>query len=81
MDILLIEDHAVVAEGIKTSVGEPFQVCHWARDGESGLAWLQSHRARIAIVDLKMPGIGGVETIRRLRRHFPQVAIVVFSSV
>ncbi|QGG80344.1 response regulator [Litorivicinus lipolyticus] len=81
MDILLIEDHAVVAEGVSSILPEGYRLKHWAADGEKGLAWLQSNTARLVIVDLKMPGIGGIETIRRLRRHYPHIGVLVFSSM
>jgi two-component system response regulator NreC len=51
-----------------------------AASGEQTLAILESVKADIVLLDIIMPGIGGVETARRIRRDYPDVKILVISS-
>ncbi len=51
-----------------------------AHDGESALARLVESRADIALIDLMMPGINGLELARRLRFSYPEVRIVLTSA-
>jgi len=79
--ILLVDDHSIVrrglaallrAEGRYTVVGE-------ANDGEEALARLETIEADIAILDLYMPRLNGLETIRRIARQHPRVKTIVLS--
>lgn len=80
MDVLIVDDHAVVAKGIEGMLRAPMRMVHWAGDGESALAWMQQRPPHLAVVDLKMPGMGGLAFLQRVRRHYPHVGLVVFSS-
>jgi DNA-binding NarL/FixJ family response regulator len=51
-----------------------------AASGEQTLAILESVKADIVLLDIIMPGIGGIETARRIRRDYPDVKILVISS-
>jgi DNA-binding NarL/FixJ family response regulator len=81
LSILIVDDHAIVREGlvrILEATGRGWQVAE-AASGFQALEWLRRHAACLAIVDLSMPGIGGLELIGRLRSEFPALRVLVLS--
>ncbi len=80
--ILLVDDHAILrkglammldAQGDMTVVGE-------AGSGEEGIVAYKKFLPDVVLMDLKMSGISGIETIERLRADFPAARIIVLSS-
>lgn len=81
MRILIVDDEAnhrrTLAIGLRL---ETFEV-EEAPDGESALELLEQGRVfDVAIVDLMMPGINGLDLARRMRRHRPDVQVVLTSA-
>lgn len=67
MSILLVDDHALVRAGLKrllagASTGEVLE----AANGRDALALLRQHRIDLVILDLNLPGLGGLELLRRM---------------
>jgi len=80
MKCLMIDDHPIVVDGLRAVLPPNVTIAHHATDAESGLQWLKDHSVDWVILDLMMPGIGGQEAVRRLRRHHPKISILVFSA-
>lgn len=81
MRITIVDDHRVVADGLKTLFPDNAQCVGCFTCAETFLTELtHGFACDVAIVDLKMPGMGGVELCRRLKRHFPSIKIMVVSS-
>lgn len=81
LQILIVDDHAVVREGLKRileSCGEPWAVCE-ASGGLQALELVRTRRIDLAIVDLSMPGMSGLELIQHLRAEFGSIGVLVFS--
>lgn len=79
--LLMVDDHTIVREGLKR-VLEP--IAHeWsiteAATAFQALQCLRSQHFDLAIVDLSMPGMSGLDLIRRIRSEFPGVAVLVLS--
>jgi DNA-binding NarL/FixJ family response regulator len=78
--VMLIEDHELVRTGFRMLIeSQPDMVIvAEAGSGEEGLARLESlsQPPDVILVDISMPGMGGIEFTRRLKRAFPQVAIL-----
>lgn len=80
--ILLVDDHIVLRMGLVTATGgEPdMEVVAEADSGAEALKAYRAHRPDVVVLDLRMPGLGGVETIRLLREEFNDARVLVFSN-
>lgn len=87
MHILIIDDHA----GVRTLIRELLAECFETRAGRtvsfaecaSGESALEAMRVQVpdlVTVDLRMPGMNGLECVRRLRAHLPLACIVVVTQ-
>ncbi|TAN80075.1 MAG: response regulator transcription factor [Gallionella sp.] len=79
--VLLIDDHPVVRDGFRRILENTpdIRVVAEADDGETGYALHREHKPDVVVLDLNMPGIGGLETVRRIKAHDPGTHILVFS--
>ena len=82
MRLILVDDHAVVREGVRAilELYDDIQIIGEFADGADTLASAAQLAPDVALVDLKMPGISAVETIRGLRERVPGIRIMVFTS-
>ncbi|HVT72925.1 MAG TPA: response regulator transcription factor [Lacunisphaera sp.] len=80
--ILLVDDHIVLRMGLVTATnGEPdMEVVAEADNGAEAVRAYRQHRPDVVVLDLRMPGQNGIETIRQLREEFGDVRILVFSN-
>ena len=81
--ILLIDDHPVVRTGYRRLLESTEDICVVAEadDGESGYQQYLEYQPDVTILDLNMPGIGGLETIRRIKARDSAAHILVFSML
>lgn len=81
LQILIVDDHAIVREGlvrILEGTGRGWRVAE-ATSGFQALEWLRRNEAALAIVDLSMPGMSGLDLIARLRKEFARLRVLVLS--
>ncbi len=78
--VLVVDDDAGVRKSFQLAFeGQPYTV-HDAESGEAGLARLASQRYDLIFLDLKMPGLNGVETLRAIREQGIDVPIYVVTA-
>ncbi|MGD9000684.1 MAG: response regulator transcription factor, partial [Granulosicoccaceae bacterium] len=79
--VMLVDDHPVVRDGYRRLLegSADIQIVAEAGSGEEACELFAKHGADVVVLDLNMPGIGGLETIRRLRARDPKLRILVFS--
>ena len=80
--VLIVDDHAVVRRGLRTFLGlqEDIDVVGEAADGEEALALAERLAPDVVLIDLVMPGVDGIEALRRLRDRMPAARAIVLSS-
>jgi len=79
--VVLVDDHEVVRVGLRGVLeADPgITVVAEAASGEQALAACEVHRPDLVIMDLHMPGMGGIEAIRRLSARQPPVVTLVLT--
>jgi two-component system invasion response regulator UvrY len=78
--VLVVDDHAVVRDGLRRLlVTLPNAEISEAATGREALTFVQRQPFDLILLDLHLPGIGGVELLRRLLLVSPSVRIIVFS--
>ncbi|MGI6368710.1 MAG: response regulator [Anaerolineae bacterium] len=80
--ILLADDHAVVREGTRRILErEPdLVVVAEAGDGEEAVALADQHRPDVAVVDVSMPVMDGIEATKGIKERAPRTAVLVFTA-
>ncbi|MED0964489.1 response regulator transcription factor [Bacillus paramycoides] len=74
ISILIVDDHAIVRQGLNAlfTIQPDFHVVGEAEDGEKAAALATELVPDIVLMDLVMPGINGVEAIRRVKQVSPR---------
>lgn len=84
LQVVIVDDHALFSQGLalllESRAGETFTVAGSATAGEEAVALVGKHRADIAVVDLALPPLGGVETIRRIKASYPSTRVLALSG-
>jgi len=80
--IVLADDHPLILEGIRALIqGAPgMQVVGEATNGDDAVAAILSEHPDVAVLDVRMPGIDGVEVTRRIVRDHPETRVIVLSA-
>ena len=80
--IILVDDHAIVREGVRAilETHDDLQVIGEFASGNDALGAVAALKPDMALVDLKMPGLSAVETIRGLHERTPGIRVLVFTS-
>jgi DNA-binding NarL/FixJ family response regulator len=80
--VLLADDHAVVRKGIREFLEEDdsLRVIGEANDGEEALALIGRHAPDVAVFDIQMPRLNGLEATRRVKQEFPDVQVLILTA-
>jgi len=80
--LMLVDDHPVVRDGLHGvfAADEDFEVVAEAGDGQEALARAARVEVDVVLLDLRMPRMGGVETIRALATQAPDVRVLVLTT-
>ena len=81
--ILVADDEAIIREGIKVlfdyaALG--FSICGEAADGDQALAQIQALQPDVVLMDIRMPGLTGLEVIRQARAQGYRGKVIIVSS-
>jgi two-component system, NarL family, invasion response regulator UvrY len=79
--VLVADDHAIIRTGVRQLLADTtdVSVTGEAADGELALDLLRREPFDVIVLDLSMPGRGGMEALAQIHTQFPQVAILVLS--
>lgn len=78
--ILVIDDEESVRDYVRSVLEKQGHTVYEAPDGKQGLKLLKQFKADAIITDLVMPEMEGIETIRAIRKDFPDCGIVAMSG-
>src|SRR5262245_31985527 len=80
--ILLVDDQALFREGVRTllSMESSIEIVGEAANGVEAVESAKALRPDLALMDLRMPAMGGVEATRRLRDAVPQCRVLVLTT-
>lgn len=80
MRVLLIDDEKELVTTLSERLDLRGIDNDWATSGEEGLKHVDSRRYDWVVVDLKMPGLGGFETIKAIRSRQPEAKIILLTG-
>jgi len=80
--ILVVDDHPLFREGIVRTLGmeRGFAIVGQADGGDDGIAAWERERPDVTLVDVSMPGIDGIEMVRRVRGGHPEARLLMLTS-
>jgi len=79
---LIVDDHEVVREGLRLSLSRSphIRVVGEASDGASAVALAERRRPNVVIMDVRMPGIDGLDATREIMQRVPRTAVLIFTA-
>lgn len=78
--ILLVDDHAIVRSGIRRLLADRGFLFVEAASGEAALDALAGQAFALVVLDLNLPGLGGLELLRRILRSHPALKVLIFTQ-
>ncbi|GAO37364.1 transcriptional regulator [Sulfuricella sp. T08] len=81
MRILVAEDDAELADGLCRALRQSDYAVDHAANGKQADAWLKKENYDLAILDLGLPGLNGMEVLRRLRRREQPVPVLILTAL
>src|SRR3974377_212745 len=82
LKVLIPDAHPLMLQGIRRALeaSDDIEVVGEARSGEEALALVERRQPNLVLLDLHMPGIGGLECIEQIKQRWPEVKTVVISA-
>lgn len=80
-DIIIIDDHPLLREGLKAVISrdKKYEVVAEAGIGKEGLRLIKRLKPEIALVDISLPDINGIELLHQIRKRSPETKIMIIS--
>lgn len=80
-DLLIVDDHEIVRAGIKRLVENTpnLNIVADLGTGEEAYQFLQKNKVDLIIMDVSMPGKGGIESTNQIKKRFPKIKILMLS--
>lgn len=83
LKVLIVDDESIIREGLKTIINWEeygFEVCDTAANGREGLQKVREHRPDLAIVDIKMPVMSGINMVEQLKAQKDKCRVIVLTA-
>src|ERR1700732_667083 len=79
--VFIVDDHPLVREGLANLINQQsdLTVCGQAEDAAQALAGIGAGRAELALIDISLKTASGLELVKDLKLHHPEVALIVLS--
>lgn len=82
MKVLICDDQALIRDGLEMllRLERDIEVVGLAQDGAEAVELTARHRPDLVLMDLKMPGMNGIEATRQIHLHYPTVKVLVLTT-
>jgi DNA-binding NarL/FixJ family response regulator len=82
ISVLIVDDHPLMRYGVAGEINaqRDMKVVAEAEDGDSALALFREHKPDVTLMDLKMPGMNGIDCLMAIRAEFRQARIIVLTT-
>ncbi len=82
MKVIICDDQAIVRDGLELllNLERDIDVVGLAQDGAEAVDLVTRHEPDLVLMDLKMPGMNGIEATRQIRTHYPEVKVLVLTT-
>src|SRR6202034_292526 len=80
MRVLLVEDDAMIAQGLQTALRQNGFAVDWMRDGKTAAAAMQSSVCDVVLLDLGLPHRDGIDVLRELRRRGDATPVIILTA-
>jgi DNA-binding NarL/FixJ family response regulator len=80
--IVVCDDQEIVCQGLRTilSKDEQIEVVAVAHDGQEALDRVKEFQPDLVLMDLKMPGMNGIQATQRIRQSYPQIKVLILTT-
>lgn len=82
MKVVICDDQAIIRDGLEMllKLEKDIEVLGQAQDGTEAVALVEKTQPDLVLMDLKMPGLNGIEATRHIRTHYPNVKVLVLTT-
>jgi DNA-binding NarL/FixJ family response regulator len=78
---VVADDHPAVLEAVALFLEQAgIEIVARSEEGEGALTAIELHRPQVALVDVRMPGLGGIELTRRAQKSVPETAVLLYTG-
>ncbi|MEQ1830428.1 MAG: response regulator transcription factor [Pirellula sp.] len=81
LDLLVVEDDVVLGKALVKGLTEAGHVCKWVQSGSEAVDCCKNHLYEIAVLDLMLPDLSGLEVLREFRIHQQRLAVLILSAL
>lgn len=80
--VMVVDDHPVVRMGLKAllELYDNFTVVGEAESGEEAVMLARREKPAVVIMDIRLPGMSGIEACREIRAEFPEIKVIMLTS-
>ncbi|UCG13723.1 MAG: response regulator [Deltaproteobacteria bacterium] len=78
-EIVVVDDEQGILEAFDAMLGDDYALVT-IDNGSDAIEYVKSHKPRLIFLDIKMPGINGIEVLRKLRRDKSDAAVVIVTA-
>jgi len=80
--VIVCDDQAIIRDGLEMllKLEKDIEVVGQAQDGAEAVAMVEKAQPDLVLMDLKMPGLNGIEATRQIRANYPQVKVLVLTT-
>jgi len=82
MRVLIADDHRLLLDGIRRALEQDggFEIVAETQNGSQVLPLVAEHRPELVVLDVRMPGMDGLQCLEEIRRRFPEIKVVMLSA-